>query len=402
MTTHHTMLAAALRSRDVYDALRSSGEAEHLFEDLIPVYEAIHAYYETDSEATSVDVALLRGTLVEGTRDPKRREALGQTVDSLIQATPSVGNARRAARLLGQRRVGERLATGILTGGKAEEVAALISEYQQFDLDVDGDEIPSWTGDVLMPKDDKFQRIPFGPEVLSSRLRGGLYGGHHAILFARPNAGKTALALSIAVRAATKGYRVLYLGNEDPVRDLMMRATMIFAQKGIDEIEADIEGALALARSRGANNLMFKGLSPGSLAEIDRCTRKYKPALLVVDQLRNVNCGRAMKVENMTQRLDVVAQGIRSTAKSNQCAALSLTQAGDSARGKAVLNDGDVDQSNTGISAACDVLAALGVTDDMKAANQRMLTLIKNKVGGREDHFPLHLDPLTLQFQTPR
>ena len=109
-----------------------------------------------------------------------------------------------------------------------------------------------------------------------------------------------------------------------------------------------------------------------------------------------------MKVENMTQRLDVVAQGIRSTAKSNQCAALSLTQAGDSARGKAVLNDGDCDQSNTGISAGCDVLMALGITDDMKAANQRMLTLIKNKVGGREDHFPLHLDPLTLQFQTPR
>lgn len=398
MTTHHTLLAASLRDREVFEAFRASGEAEHIYDDLIPIWEAVNAYYETDLEATAVDTTLLAGSLEASTRDPKRREALREALGGLTSVDTSVGNARSVARLLGQRRIAERLATGLLTGGRSDEISALISEYQRAGLEDDDDAIPTWTSDVIMPGDDRSMRIPIGPEALNSRFRGGALPEHHITLFARPEIGKSALALSIAVRAANARHRVLYLGNEDPIRDLMTRALQIFTDRSTDEVLADLEGSLEIARKRRAGNLLFRAMAPGSLGEIDRLCRKYKPRLLIVDQLRNVHVGGGGKQENMTQKLDLVAQGCRSAGKIHQCTVVSVTQAGDSARNKAVLDDGDVDSSNTGIPAACDALIGMGCTVDMRAANQRILSFCKNKIGGRHDYVTVRFDPHSLRI----
>jgi hypothetical protein len=54
---------------------------------------------------------------------------------------------------------------------------------------------------------------------------------------------------------------------------------------------------------------------------------------------------------------------------------------------------GDVDMSNTGIPAACDVLLMMGVTETMKSAGLRRISMPKNKIGGIEDSFDVRLDP---------
>lgn len=397
--THHALVAAALRDREAYEALRASGEAEHIYEDLIPIWKAIDEYYQTDLEATHIDLALLRGNVDARTHDPKRREALQEALGSLSSGDASLVNARNLAHLLGKRRIAERLATGLLTGGADEEISALMAEYQRKDVEDDDSELPTWTSDVILPGgDDRAQRIPIGPDVLNKKLRGGALPGHHITIFARPEVGKSALALSVAARAAYKRHKVLYLGNEDPIRDLMMRALQIFTTRSLDTVLADLESSLELALKRGAGNLMFREMSPGSLGEIDRLCRKYNPRLLVIDQMRNVGAG---KVENLTQKLDQVAQGARALAKLHQCTVLSVTQAGDSARNKAYLDDGDVDSSNTGIPAACDALIGIGCTPDLRSANQRILALCKNKIGGRHDHVTVRLDPLTLRMTDP-
>lgn len=394
--THHALLAAALLDREAYEALRTSGEAEHIYDDLIPIWEAVNDYYQTDLEATHIDLALLRGRVDTLTHDPKRREALQKALGSLSSVDTSVGNARNLARLLGKRRVGERLATGLLTGGKDEEVSALMAEYQRMGIEDDADEIPAWTSDVIIPGGaDRAQRIPIGPQALNTKLRGGALPGHHITIFARPEVGKSALALSIAARAAHRGHKVLYLGNEDPIRDLMTRALQIFAKRSTEEVLSDLEGSLEIARKAGASNLLFRAMSPGSLVEIDRLCRKYKPRLLVIDQMRNLSAG---KHENMTQKLDQIAQGARALAKVHQCTVISVTQAGDSARNRAVLDDGDVDNSNTGIPAACDALIGIGCTPDLRSANQRILSFCKNKIGGCNDHVTVRFDPHTLRI----
>jgi hypothetical protein len=72
-----------------------------------------------------------------------------------------------------------------------------------------------------------------------------------------------------------------------------------------------------------------------------------------------------------------------------------VTQAGDSARGKAVLDDGDIDSSNTGIPGAADVLIGIGMTEQLESAGLRMLSLCKNKASFVHGHFTVRVCPDT-------
>jgi predicted ATP-dependent serine protease len=226
-----------------------------------------------------------------------------------------------------------------------------------------------------------------------------LLPGHHMTIFARPEIGKSAIALNIAVMAASRGFNVLYLGNEDPARDLMFRAIQLFTGMSWSAVQEQLPDALTLAQKRGLHKLLFRELAPGSVTEIDRLVRKHRPALFIVDQIRNITAG-TKGADNLTQRLDMAAQGIRNIAKRNASRAISITQAGDSARNKIVLDDGDVDSSNTGIPGACDVLIGVGCNEVMRDAGQRMLTLAKNKVGAVHGHFEVTMDPITLKIKS--
>jgi hypothetical protein len=164
---------------------------------------------------------------------------------------------------------------------------------------------------------------------------------------------------------------------------------MCLTKRGLPDIQKDPATVEQEAVQGGIENLRIRELSPGSLAELERLVRLEKPAVLIVDQLRNVKA----KSENMTQRLDAVAQGVRALGKRYKMATISVTQAGDSARGKAVLDDGDIDSSNTGIPGAADVLIGIGMTEEMDAAGLRMLSICKNKITGWRGSFQVRIDP---------
>ena len=47
---------------------------------------------------------------------------------------------------------------------------------------------------------------------------------------------------------------------------------------------------------------------------------------------------------------------------------------------------------NTGIPAQADVLIGIGCSEEYEAQELRMLTLIKNKIGAIEEHFPVKIN----------
>jgi KaiC/GvpD/RAD55 family RecA-like ATPase len=216
-------------------------------------------------------------------------------------------------------------------------------------------------------------------------------------VFARPEAGKTAFALTLATGFAKRGHKVLYVINEDPAPDIMIRAIQMAAGRSREALTADPTGSERAALAAGVGNLYVRELAPGTLAEIDRLVRKYGPAVLVVDQLRNVH---GAKTDNFTQKLDQVAQGVRALGKKYGLVTIGVTQAGDSARGKAVLDDGDIDSSNTGIPGAADVLIGIGMTEQLQQSGLRMLSLCKNKANFVHGHFQVRVDPMTGRMQS--
>jgi hypothetical protein len=88
----------------------------------------------------------------------------------------------------------------------------------------------------------------------------------------------------------------------------------------------------------------------------------------------------------------MAANAVRQIGSRQNALAISVTQAGESAAGKPVLDMEDVDFSNTGIQGAVDVMIGIGASKDDENAGRRVISLPKNKRTGRHDFFPVEVD----------
>jgi hypothetical protein len=100
-----------------------------------------------------------------------------------------------------------------------------------------------------------------------------------------------------------------------------------------------------------------------------------------------------MGQDNYVLKLEEAATQARTWAKKYSCVVVSVTQAGDSASGKAVLDLGDVDYSNTGIPAQADVMIGIGASEAQRNAGEVMISLPKNKVSGCHEWFACTTEP---------
>lgn len=387
MISPRTLIAASIADRASFDAVNASDEPNQFTGDLATIWRTLRDFYARDSQVSSCLVDNLQALAVANLADGKKRKKLAAQIDEIAAIPCSPENVREAIREVRRERLSTRLAVALSARKPREEVDALISEWQETFVAPEEEKELTYE-EALRSRNDTSARMVVYPLRLNKELGGGVLPGHHIILFARPEQGKTAAAITMAVGFAKKGHKVLYLGNEDPAADLMVRAITAITKKPRQEIDSE---TLNQALKCGLSNIRFVDISPGSLAEIEHHIRRFSPAVLVVDQLRNVHAG---KTENLTQRLDAAAQGIRALGKRYGLVPISITQAGDSARDKAILDDGDIDSSNTGIPAAADVLIGLGSTESLRADGARMMTVCKNKVAGTHNHFTVRLDPL--------
>jgi archaellum biogenesis ATPase FlaH len=375
--------------RDAYDMIVLSGEMEHLDDALVPIWLGIQVYYARDPDVGQVDIDVLQAQIEGGVHDPKRRELVSRILDELSVVPVSPANCRAFLEEAARSRVGDALSAALAVRKPKEEVHKLIESYQELDI-VYAEKVPvtmDWAG-LLVTRADKAHALQVTPKALNEALGGGVLPGHNLTIFGRPEAGKSALAISMACGFARRGHKVLYLGNEDPVQDMAVRALSNLTEVTAAEMACHPIVYQDLGLARGAGNLMFMDICPGTLAEVERLVKIRRPAVLIVDQLRNLT---GAKSENYTNVLDRSAQGIRAIGKRYGLVTISVTQAGDSGRGKPYLNDGDVDSSNTGIPGAADVLIGIGVTEDMEAAGIRGISLCKNKLTGRHDKFEVRI-----------
>jgi predicted ATP-dependent serine protease len=229
------------------------------------------------------------------------------------------------------------------------------------------------------------------PLSLNDRLDGGMLRGQHMVVFARPEMGKTLFLVNAVAGFLSQNLTVLYVGNEDPADDITLRIVCRLTKRNKFEVLDNVEDADIEARKRGYNNLIMAGLTPGSPGEIEELTREYKPDVVLIDQLRNLR----MREDNYVRQLEKAATAIRTIGKRLGVFVVSVTQAGDSASGKAVLDMGDVDSSNTGIPAQADVMVGIGATQEDLEIGRRVLSLPKNKRSGRHEYFPVNIDTQT-------
>lgn len=393
MVFESKVLACFLKSRDDYDMVHPHIDRAKLSPYGGALLETIDEYYGADDSAESVDLEVIKLALDRRFKDiPRNQAKMRDALEGVLSVKTSSVNVMRE--VLEQKRadIGTHLADALLAQD-AERIQLYLSEYESLtDVSVlEGsaeEECQGITLDALEERLEEDGCWQIAPKAIGDRIAGGIRAGHAVVLAARPERGKTLFGTTMNSSFLQQGAKTLYIGNEDPMEDLIIRLLCNMTGYTQDELFVNKERAMELAIERGYNNCVFASLSPGTLYEIEALVRRHEPDIVIVDQMRNIRAN----TENNTLRLEAVAQELRNMARRHQFALIELTQVGDSGRNKKLLDDGDIDGSNTGIPGACDVIIMIGSDDDFEKRDLRMVNLAKNKRGGNHESFAVSVD----------
>ena len=388
------VLSSIIKSRVAFDSIAAHVSPDDFSEQGRVVWAGITDYYDRDPQAVRVDCALLGDSISRNMAIDKHKEMFKNLVNGLGEYDASPANVVADFIETKREQVGRQLAAALLSG---EPAGSLLSEYDTLltatelgESDDSGEaRIGLSVSELIETGFDRDNLIKVFPQALNDRLEGGVKPGHHLILFARPEMGKTMMTIEMMSGFARQGLMTLYIGNEDPLDDINMRVVNRLSAMTKQEVIANPTLADERARENGYENIILKGLAPGTPREITQLVEKYKPDVLVLDQLRNLN----MHQDNYVLKLEEAATQARTWAKKYSCVVVSVTQAGDSASNKAVLDLGDVDYSNTGIPAQADVMIGLGANDHHARNGELVISLPKNKVSGNHEYFTVGVEP---------
>ena len=392
------VLSSSIKSREDFDAIAAHVGSTDLSEQGWIIWQCIEEYYGTDSAARHVDPDILAEYTARTVSADKHKEMFRALVRDVAAFDASPANV--IDDLLATKRdvAGKRLASALLSGGDTDR---LLSDYTSLltqDSFETGNEVEVRIGlsveELVADSFNPEGLIEVWPPTLNARLDGGVKPGHHIIVFARPEMGKTMAVIEMMAGFVSQGLTVLYVGNEDPIADINMRVVNRLSLMNKFEVLNNPVEADTKAREAGYDLLIMASLAPGTPREITALIEEHTPDVLVLDQLKNLN----MFNDNKVLALEEAAQQARNWAKRYSCVVVSVTQAGDSASGKAVLDMGDCDWSNTGIPGACDLIVGLGATERNLQRGELVISLPKNKISGRHEFFAVLADPTLSQL----
>lgn len=387
------ILSAFVKSRDSYEAAKEQLDRNDFDSITLHLIDLVGEYYAADSKAAYVDVEILADRFARQSQSEK----LENSVKSILTNLPDVseGNVLKEIREIKAYRLGLKLANAFTKGTGGPEVQKLLRDYMEVtetaSHGVEDDDGPTdFTVESLVRKSfDTKGLIKLLPNSLTEHLDGGVRPGHHILIFAPTEMGKTLVVINMVAGFTMQGLRTLYVGNEDPVADLQMRYISRLTNFNKREVLVNPQEAQRRLDKRNYKNVIFAPLAPGTFPKIRSLVDKFKPQVVILDQLRNID----VQSENRTQALERAATEARNLAKSLGLVVVSVTQAADSASGKRVLNRGDVDSSNIGIPGQMDVMIGIGADDEMEKMGMRMLSFPKNKVSGRHTPIEIVIDP---------
>lgn len=389
------LLSCALSSREDYNLITQyiSTKTAAYSKEFQVLMDKVGDYYGRDTSALSVTPEILIAQVTEVVRNEKLGTRLSDFVHEAVAASASAPNVRDVV-LSAQRQEAADKLSAALVDGNHTKAAELLITYQELtnktSLDQDDDDVMVQVdvATLMAHEYDPTNVIELLPKSLNDRLDGGAKKGHHVIVFARPNMGKTAFTVNMGCGIARKGKRVIHMLNEDRKEDVYLRYVSNLSGMDKHAVRDNPAEAERIARANGLDNVIVLNIKPGTPDQIRHFIRKYEPDAVIVDQLRNL----AVKADSRVNQLDFAATQMRNIGKELNVLMISVTQAGDSAREKLILDDGDIDFSNTGIPAQADLLIGIGADPDHDSRGLRVLSLIKNKIGAIEDHFPTKIN----------
>lgn len=390
MASEKGILAAFILNRDAYDLLQPVIKEDDFSIQAQIIYKYINDFYNKDSDAIKIDKDILLSKIAR--KHQKHTDMFATILEDIEDY--SVPNVVEEFIALKKHTCSQELST-LLLGEEEEEIKLKIQEYQELTdvsfLNQEDDSVIYKPDLVTMFEEtQETDTIPVIPGALNTILKGKLRRGHHIIVFAVVEVGKTLFTLNLTVGFCTRGYKVLYLCNEEPIDDILDRFLSRFTMIDIDDIRKNPEETHTKAYANGFNNLILIKSHAGSCGEIERLVREHKPDVLVVDQIKNLEIPGTNGDEMST--VIKASRFMRKIGKQYNLVPISVTQAGDSAYNKTILQLRDIYSSKTSVAGDADLMIGIGMNEDMARQNRRLINLPKNKISGKHEYFAVEFD----------
>jgi replicative DNA helicase len=255
-----------------------------------------------------------------------------------------------------------------------------------------GDPVTDDIHDLLASASDA-ARWPFNIETLTRHVY-GIGPSEFAIVFARPETGKSSFGVSLAAAPGgwcQQGARVLMLGNEESMKRTRLRAIQAWNGWSPKEVEARPDEAIARF-SAIKDRFIMKDVQEWDFNKVDRYITRFKPDIVIVDQLDKVNIDGTYNSSH--EKLREVYRRAREMAKRHECALLAVSQASADAEGRTRLDFSMMENSKTGKAAEADLIIGIGKhgqSDDGEPDTMRFLNISKNKLSGYHGVIPCNL-----------
>lgn len=385
MNREQRVLAAILDSRDAYNSIASVREEADFSEQGNLLLTEIDSFYENDAEAMSIDKDVIKDVVAR--HYPKASAVINAVVDNLEDV--SVPNVVAEYIDLKKESLEHQIADRMLAGEDYENLLEKLFNLSAVEEEQETTLFVNYDIDDLLSDLSTDYLIRFHPLCINERLNGGLIPGNQVAIYAPTEVGKSMVAINALCGFLRDGHKVLYGGNEDPAKSMLLRIYTCLTGMTEEEIRSNPRQARDIAIENGYNNLIYKDLQPGSLREIRVLVEKHQPDIVFVDQMANMECRSSNKVE----KNEILAAGMRAMAKRFNFVSLIIHQASDSAYGKNHLEKNDMYFSNVGVQGMMDVMIGIGMDASYEQQDLRMLCLTKNKRSGRHDSVPVRVKP---------
>lgn len=385
MNREHRILSAIMTERESYNRIAGIIEENDFSEQGWLLVSEIIGFYETDASASYIDRDTIKDIIVR--KFPKASKIINAVVDNLEDV--SVENATKEYIELKKEALEHTIAEKML---QREDYRDLLERLLAVDVIEEHEESTVFINtdiDEILSATSPDNLIRVHPLCLNERLDGGLVPGSQVAIYAPTEVGKSMVSINMACGFLQDGRRVLYCGNEDPSKSMLLRIYNNLTGMTKQEIRAEPNKARQLAAKNGYNNLIFKELTPGSLREIRSLVEKYEPDVVFIDQMANMECRSSSKVE----KNEILACGLRAMAKKYNYVSIIVHQASDDAYGKNILQKNHMYYSNVGVQGQMDVMIGIGMDASYEQQDLRMLCLTKNKLSGNHENFPVRVVP---------
>ena len=380
-------LIKLLLKKDFYNKNKSKLSKEFFTNGTGALYETIQrAHDDSDKDLSISEVSSLHMDVYNPASTRAKKENFYSLVNEIKELElPSEKIANNLLHSLFKRRIANKiavLASEIYNGKDAD--FSEIKKQLEIPFDEDVDEYEYVTGNInnLIEKLKDNTKWKFNLAPLKEAVH-GVGEGNLIIIFARPEAGKTAFWVNLVAGIdgfAAQGAKVCALINEEPAIRTQMRLINAHTGLTMDEIRSDVEEAnTKWAEVR--QNIHILDTVDWSLDDVDEFVQKEKPDILVIDQLDKV--GVTGTFARTDEKLRAIYTGAREIAKRNDCCVIAISQASADGQGKFDLTFDMMEGSKTGKAAEADVIIGVGHRDKMDTDERvRSLAISKNKITG--------------------